>query len=411
MKKEIRKSLILLFILFFLIALNIILLNISSTKITASASQPESQSNIEFKITKSKAIKVEQDSFDGNTTAFNVSNGNTALKNITNLTLEKTDFGKILFLESIDLTSSYENMSNNFTRKIDFDKHIKISKNLIEIDTENLPSLEKPAILSLYGLDFNNPRILRNNEPCPASICRIMNYSNGILKFNVTKFSSYSSEETPIIIQAKGGSCTYKWECADWRPLICPETGKQTRECANKGTCAGILEKPDETRICAPGQIPGEELLDVKINIINKEITEKSEIIVEIELINFGETKKVDVILDYKITDDKNEIIFSQQETAALETKLNLIKRISLPKEAKPGKYKLYIIASYGGKSAISAIEFQVIKASQKEKIFILVMLLLITALAILIYIMIKQREKYISIKKADLKKLIGNQK
>lgn len=211
---------------------------------------------------------------------------------------------------------------------------------------------------------------------------------------------------------AIGGACAYDWICADWQPSKCSETEMQTRKCINQGTCGGIVGKPEETRTCIfePEKPETEKsLMDIKITLpeLSREIFPGEPIFVQIEIINFGGTKRIDVLLEYKITDPENKIIYSQVETAAVETKLNLIKEINLPIDLNAGTYILQINAIYDGQSASAITEFQVIKASQKEKIFIVIILVLIIVLAILIYIIMRQREKYALIKKADLKKLI----
>ena len=114
----------------------------------------------------------------------------TELADIENMILI-TDYGKIIFSDNIDLT---QDVKNNV---IDLNSNIELSDNFIEINTTALTSLEKPATLYLTGLDFENPRILRNGEICPASICQEVDYSGGILEFTTTSFSNYSTEETP----------------------------------------------------------------------------------------------------------------------------------------------------------------------------------------------------------------------
>ncbi len=410
MKK--RAVLILILMLFILIILtNLFLLNFFSTKIT----NPTSQASIQFSIAKSKAIKIIRESFEGDTTDFTLG-GNLGLENIEDMTLEKIDFGKIVFTEPINLTQDAASTTEDilYSREVSLDDNVIISKNLIEINTANLKSLEKPAILYLYGLTFNNPRILKDGEVCPSSICQILDYSNGILKFSVTGFTSYSSEETPIEAKAQGGACTYDWECAFWQPSTCPENGIQTRICTNQGTCSGIVEKPDEIRTCVFEREkfePKKSLLDIKVSIpeMDHEIFPGEIIISKIELINFGEAKRVDAVLEYRITDFENTTIFHEIETLAFETRLNLIKEIKLPDDLKAGRYFLYVDAEYNGQTASALTEFQAVKIPQKEKIFILIILFLIIVLAILIYVIIRQREKYVLIKKADIKKIIKN--
>jgi subtilisin family serine protease len=128
-------------------------------------------------------------SFDGATTNF------TNLSNFVNVSavIEKSNYGKINF-SSITL-------DNN---SLDFDLHINISSNWVEINSSALPNLNTSAILYLYNLTFSNPRILKNGAVC--SDCVIISYSAGSLVFNVTSFSSYSSEETPVQQITSGSS-------------------------------------------------------------------------------------------------------------------------------------------------------------------------------------------------------------
>jgi len=117
------------------------------------------------------------------------------LQNITNLTIEIIASGKFEFLESVNISAS-----------TDLDANIEISDNLISLDSSVLTNFNKSANLYFYGLTFTNPRILRDNVVCPDTICKKIDYAGGILKFNVTHFTSYSSEETPSDSPSGGGS-------------------------------------------------------------------------------------------------------------------------------------------------------------------------------------------------------------
>jgi hypothetical protein len=113
------------------------------------------------------------------------------LENVENLTLEKDDYGKIIFLQNINLTKNKQ--GNN----INIDNNANISYNRIEINTSNVTNFQKPSRLYLYNLSFSNPQILRNGEICSSSICTKINYSSGTLIFSVVNFSIYSAKETP----------------------------------------------------------------------------------------------------------------------------------------------------------------------------------------------------------------------
>ena len=114
---------------------------------------------------------------------------NTNFSNITSLSIEKLNYGKINFSESIDLSEG-----------ADIDRYVNISYNRIYINSTAISSLNKSATLVLYNLTFNNHRILKDGEVCSPIICQKISYSSdGNFTFTVTHFSVYSIEETPTI--------------------------------------------------------------------------------------------------------------------------------------------------------------------------------------------------------------------
>ncbi len=115
------------------------------------------------------------------------------LQDLYSVVLENTEYGKIEFHQSINLT----NDSNPLDARAYIDENVEISFNKVEIDINDLPNLNKSASIWLYGLDFDYPKILRNGEDCPSDICifESYNFSTGTLKFNVTMFSYYSAKE------------------------------------------------------------------------------------------------------------------------------------------------------------------------------------------------------------------------
>lgn len=116
------------------------------------------------------------------------------LNSLQNVTFEIPSYGKIYFYNSTNVTDI--NSSN--MNVIDFDSNIEISQNSIYLNSTYLKNLNKKAELTLRGLSFTNPRILKDGALCSVSICRIESYQSGVLIFNVTEFSTYSAEETPV---------------------------------------------------------------------------------------------------------------------------------------------------------------------------------------------------------------------
>jgi hypothetical protein len=116
------------------------------------------------------------------------------IQNLNNIVIENAIYGKIKFNEYINLTND-RNYTDNL---LDIDSNINISFNRIELNSTELPNFNKSATLWLYNLTFTTPRILKDGVVCPSTICVQESYSGGTLKFNVTGFSVYSSEETPV---------------------------------------------------------------------------------------------------------------------------------------------------------------------------------------------------------------------
>ena len=124
------------------------------------------------------------------------------LQNMSNLILEDIRTGKIIFNSIVNLTND-ANPNDNITN---LDNYINITFNKIILDSNALPNLNISATLELTDLTFTNPRILFNDQVCPSNICVKNSYANGVLNFNVSHFSTFSSEETPTTSDASGSS-------------------------------------------------------------------------------------------------------------------------------------------------------------------------------------------------------------
>ena len=149
--------------------------------------------NITFTVNLTKFVVIYNNySNNGSTTNFNASSYED-IQNLSGIILERDVLGKISFNQAINLTND-NNISDN---TLNLDIYTNISSNFININTTALPNFNKSATLSLYSLSFTNPRVLRDREVCPATICTEVSYSAGTFIFNVTQFSNYSAEETP----------------------------------------------------------------------------------------------------------------------------------------------------------------------------------------------------------------------
>lgn len=163
--------------------------------------------SVDFSV-RPEELKIEygeifSDDLGNATTDFNQSSLS-ELQNLHGIIIDKLSAGKISFLEGINVTDDLD-PTDNF---VDIDSNIKISFNRIEINSVNLPNFNKSAELTLYGLSFLNPRILKDGKSCSDCSLVSYNYQTGDLKFIVNSFSVYSAAETVVevpVVTSRGG--------------------------------------------------------------------------------------------------------------------------------------------------------------------------------------------------------------
>lgn len=123
------------------------------------------------------------------------------LENFTNMTLENTRYGKILWRDNVNLSDDILPEDRTTT----LDNYVVIANKSIYLNKTELPNLDKNATLWFYNLSFTTPRVLIDGILCPANICTNGNYAGGILRFDVTGFYNFTVEETPTQPQPPGG--------------------------------------------------------------------------------------------------------------------------------------------------------------------------------------------------------------
>ena len=162
-------------------------------------------------------------------------------------------------------------------------------------------------------------------------------------------FSFTTSFDSVSVSGGGGGGCVYNWDCTDWQPSICPESGTQTRTCINKGSCIGTDRKPDETQTCTPGveiipTIP-EQLLDIKFELEREIITDSKKLTAIISFENFG-TDPVLVNLNYIILNEFGEEVYNEFGEILVYTESTIIKIFDNLKLSQ-GEYKLILKIEY----------------------------------------------------------------
>jgi len=444
MKK--RENFFLMFVLVIFLAILFIILSFIRNEIYF-VSASEVQANISFEINQSKGILVHKNNFSGETSNFEA--GNQVLSSLTNMRIEDLSYGRVRFLSVINLTQDAVSSTNNlYNRFVDLDSNILFSDGYLNINTSALTSLEnKTAEISFYNLSFINPKILRNGADCPENICYIINYSDGILVFNVTQFSTYSVEEgteegglekekdrgaggriilpdfkidrETIKIRAgvgdtfkasfkiknlKNKRIPFKIDTNLDAFIIFSEKSfslgpKEEKEIfltfysvddSDAGVHVGKIEVISEQttkKINVAFEVESRKILfDVSVDILDKflYVLPGNELLSVIRIFNLGAPKKVDVTINYEIINEDGEVILFESEMLAIETQTRISKMFYIPKDADTGTYLLYVKVTYDEEISSASGWFFV----EKEPISLISKILYISSIVLIILIL-----------------------
>ncbi|MEK6840812.1 MAG: hypothetical protein AABX79_02570 [Nanoarchaeota archaeon] len=419
----------------------------------ANNSDGNSSKNVTFRVNTTK-FNVLYDIYknNGSSTDFNASSYED-IQNLSGAVIEKTGHGKVSFNQAINLT----NDSNPGDNALDLDSYTNISQNHIEINTTAIPNFNKSATLSIYGLSFSDPRVLRDGSVCPSEICTEINYSGGTFMFNVTQFTAYSAEETPASQSPSGGGGGGTAGVSGF--VVNPDeiqvilkqggTKKATLKITNTGTRKleikleekklGTFLKIGNTSfslnsgetqeilldfIAREDAIPGlyiggitvkaggaekeiilalsiqsrESLFDVEVNIPSGYTTviPGEDVLADVKIYNLGAIERVDAEVKYEIRDEENNSIKIISDTVAVETQASFTKTINIPESTALGTYVLYVTVTYGGKVAGAGVFFEVAEqgVSAREKVFIVVITLLAVISSIAVYLWVLHYRK-----------------
>jgi hypothetical protein len=148
-------------------------------------------------------------------------------QNATDVMINQSTFGGI----------DFRNETLNFSGVLQLEDAVNISDGLVSVDSETFPGLNKSASLVMKGLSFTKAPLINMSSGfestaggvlCPENVCTGITYdvANGILRFNVPYFSTYSTEtnttngapvitSTPITAAADGAQYTYNVDATD----------------------------------------------------------------------------------------------------------------------------------------------------------------------------------------------------
>ncbi|MBS3163352.1 hypothetical protein J4427_01555 [Candidatus Woesearchaeota archaeon] len=203
---------------------------------------------------------------------------------------------------------------------------------------------------------------MRDGSDCPASICTKINYSSGILEFNVTQFSAYSAAETTAEGAAAGGG---------------------------GGGISRIIEKIKAEEL-KPFKKPG-RLFDITLIIPDKyrKLLIGGELIGEVKIINMKHIGLVDVTVESVIQDVNENILYKEYETRAVEREIDYIKKIKLPSEIPPGNYLFLVNLRYEDDLAISGYPFYILDKPMQERNYLIFVYSIISILTLMVFILV----------------------
>ncbi|MBM3247636.1 hypothetical protein FJZ17_03815 [Candidatus Pacearchaeota archaeon] len=126
------------------------------------------------------------------------------------------------------------------------------------MNSQNLPELNVPATLVFNNINLNNPVVLRDGVLCNDCLVK---YSPGIAVVEVPGFSTYELVESDIYLSSissqsglgnnqtpQESSCIPLWTCSNWTECI---DNSQIRECFDQNICNSGSGKPNEVQTCS----------------------------------------------------------------------------------------------------------------------------------------------------------------
>ena len=135
--------------------------------------------------------------------------------------------------------------------------------------------------------------------------------------------------------------------------------------------------------------VQGSSNLEVSIHDNYKEVLAGSDIWFTIKIANLEDTGKVDISLNYWISDDKNSIVLENKETTAVQTQASFVRTFNIPKDAESGKYKINVKIDYGdGKELVADTSFNVVEKQVDNRIYYILVILGVLILVLVILIL-----------------------
>ncbi len=133
--------------------------------------------------------------------------------------------------------------------------------------------------------------------------------------------------------------------------------------------------------------------LEVEISESYKSMQAGDDVWFTTKILNLANEERIDIILEYSISDPNNNTLVKKSETVAIETQASFVGSLSIPKETSNGDYdlnvKLFIneIPEAQGKDS-----FKIRKKQNKYFYYVTYTFIILIALLLLTYIIIKSK-------------------
>jgi hypothetical protein len=156
-------------------------------------------------------------------------------------------------------------------------------------------------------------------------------------------------------------------------------------------------------------------LFDIIVTIPSdyKIVNPGDQLLATIKLVNLASAGRIDVSLDYWITDVEQNIISKNKETVAIETQASFVRTFDIPMNAKPGKYYLNAKLTYsetGEATADNSFEIAEKQIDNPIDNLLYYLIIGIIVLAILIYIAFKSKPLIEKLRiRAEVSRIVRN--
>ncbi len=130
----------------------------------------------------------------------------------------------------------------------------------------------------------------------------------------------------------------------------------------SSGSVANAAATASTAGATVGGGVEAAPVFDVLVKIVEGyEITKQGEyLLTTVHIANFGQAGRKDIVLKYEILDASDHATFIGKETVAIETTLNIVRKITLPSNLVSGNYKLQVTAEADGEKIAGSAQFTI---------------------------------------------------